>query len=412
MRILDLALKDLSQIFRDKRVLLFLVAMPIVFTLFMGFAYKSGKDNDASKDNRIPLGWVNNDAEGNVSKQLFEMLSNSDSIKLVELTSEAVDESVRKGEVAGVLVVPVGYSEQVSAGRARVEPSRNEAQLTLVADTNSAQGQSIYQSLRTPVTQLMSALEIARLSAETVGKPNDASELNETFASASKAWSESDSASLVKVELAVKDNFMGDWYGDNPYNQASPGILVQFAIMSLVTSGQILVQERKSRTLQRMMSTSMRAWEIIAGHTLAMFGVVFFQIALLVVFGQLAVGVDYMNEPLGTLLVSVSLSLWVAAMGLLIGTIVKDDSQVVLFALLAMFILSALGGTWFPLEVSSGAFALIGKLMPSAWAMTGYQNILIRGLGLESVWTPTLILTAYALAFFVLAVWRFRKMAV
>ncbi|MEP7134867.1 MAG: ABC transporter permease [Chloroflexota bacterium] len=403
MRIIDLALKDLSQIFRDKRVLLFLVAMPIVFTLFMGFAYKSGKDSDAAKDNRIPLGWVNNDPEGNVSKQLFEMLSNSDAVKLVELAAEAVDESVRKGEVAGALVVPVGYSEQVQGGR------EAGAQLTLVADTNSAQGQSIFQSLRTPVTQLMSALEIARLSAETVGKPNDASELTETFASASQAWSKSDSAALVKVQLA-KNDFLGDWYGDNPYNQASPGILVQFAIMSLVTSGQILVQERKTRTLQRMMSTSMRAWEIIAGHTLAMFGVVFLQIALLVVFGQLAVSVDYMNAPLGTLLVSISLSLWVAAMGLLIGTLAKDDSQVVLFALMAMFILSALGGTWFPLEVSSGAFALIGKLMPSAWAMTGYQNILMRGLGLESAWMPTLILTAYALGFFVLAVWRFRKM--
>jgi len=406
MRIPDIAFKDLSQIFRDKRILLFLVAMPIVFTFFMGFAYKSGKDNDAAKDNRIPLGWVNNDADGLVSRQLFEMLSDSDSLRLVELASDAADESVRKGEVAGVLIVPLGYSEQLSAGR------EAGAQLTLVTDLNSAQGQSIFQSLRTPVTQLMSAVEIARLSAETAGKPNDASELNETFASASQAWSESDSASLVKVELAVKDDFLGDWYGDNPYNQASPGILVQFAIMSLVTSGQILVQERKSRTLQRMMSTSLHPWEIIAGHTLAMFGVVFFQIALLVVFGQLVVGVDYMNAPLGTLLISVALSLWVAAMGLLIGTLVKDDSQVVLFALLAMFILSALGGTWFPLEVSSGAFATIGKLMPSAWAMKGYQNILIRGLGLESVWLPTLALLSYALGFFVLAVWRFRKMDV
>jgi ABC-2 type transport system permease protein len=119
-----------------------------------------------------------------------------------------------------------------------------------------------------------------------------------------------------------------------------------------------------------------------------------------------------MNAPLGTLLVSVALCLWVSAMGLLIGTIAKDDSQVVLFALMAMFILSGLGGTWFPLEVSSGAFATIGKLMPSAWAMNGYQNILIRGLGLESAWLPTLILLAYALGFFGLAVWRFRKMDV
>ena len=402
MRILDIVFNDLSQIFRDKRSLLFLVAMPIIFTLFMGFAYKGGGD-DAPSDTRTPLGWVNNDAEGYVTQQLFEMLSNSDSVRLVELTPDIVDDSVRNGEVAGALIVPVGYSGQVSAG--------NDAQLTLVTDINSTQGQSLFQSVRMSVTQLMSAVEIARLSAETVGKPNDASELTEGFGSAAQAWSETDSASLVKVEIVVAED-QGDWYGDNPHNQSSPGMLVMFAIMGLVTSGQILVQERKLRTLQRMMSTSLKPWEIFAGHALAMFGVVFVQTILLVVFGQLILGVNYMHAPLGTLLVSVSLGLWIASMGLFIGTLAKEDTQVVLFSLMAMFFFSAMGGVWFPLEASSGAYASIGNAMPSAWAMKGYQNILIRGQGLESAWMPTLVLTAYALGFFVLAVWRFRKMDV
>jgi len=59
-------------------------------------------------------------------------------------------------------------------------------------------------------------------------------------------------------------------------------------------------------------------------------------------------------------------------------------------------------------EVFLKAFCADG----SAWAMTGYQNILMRGLGLESAWMPTLILLAYALGFFALAVWRFSKMDV
>jgi len=403
MRILDIVIKDLSQIFRDMRSLLFLVAMPIVFTLFMGFAYQGGGDSDVPTDTRIPLGWVNNDDNGYVAGQLFKMLSNSDTVRLLELTPDVVDDSVRNGEVAGALIVPVGYSEQASAG--------DDAQLTLVTDLNSTQGQSLSQSVRTSVTQLMSAVEISRLSAEIIGKPNDASELTEGFASASQAWSETDSASLVKVEMVVAED-QGDWYGDNPHNQSSPGMLVMFAIMGLVTSGQILVQERKLRTLQRMMSTSLKSWEIFAGHALAMFGVVFVQTVLLVVFGQLILGVNYINAPLGTLLVSVSLGLWIASMGLLIGTLAREDSQVVLFSLLAMFLFSAMGGVWFPLESSSGAYAAIGNATPSAWAMKGYQNILIRGLGLESAWVPTLVLTAYALLFFVLAVWRFRKMDV
>ena len=400
MRIIDLTLKDLMQILRDKRSLLFMVAMPIVFTLFMGFAYK-GNGDEASTDTRLALGWVNNETDGLLSQQLYAMLTDSGDFKLVELTPETANEAVRKGNVAGVLIVPEGFSEGLAG---------NPVQLTLVADTSSAQGQSLYQLLRKTVTRLMSAAEIARLGAETAGKVGDASELEAGFSSAVRAWSETDSASLIQVERVVAEPETA-WYGDNPYNQASPGILVQFAIFGLVSSGQILVQERKTRTLQRMMSTSMRTWEIVAGHLLAMFAIVFLQEALLVVFGQLAMGVDYLREPLGTLMISVGLALWVAAMGLLIGVLAKDDSQVILFSLMCMFLFSAMGGTWFPLEASSGAFAVIGKIMPSAWAMNGYQNILIRGLGFESAYIPAIILLAYAIGFFGLAVWRFRRMS-
>jgi ABC-2 type transport system permease protein len=411
MRIIHLAFKDLSQIFRDKKSLLFLVAMPILFTLFMGFAYKSGDKKDSSTDTRVLLGWVNEDPQGLLSRQLFQLLSNSGSVKLVELDAARVDAAVRTGKVTGALIVPAGFSDMLTNDSTNGQSAFSLKQLTLLADLNSTRGQSLFQLLRTPVTQLMSSAEIARLSADSAGKPGDSAEIGQAFRVAVQTWSETDVTALVKVETVVAEA-QPAWYGDNPYNQASPGILVQFAIFGLVTSGQILVQERKSRTLQRMMSTSMQAWQMVAGHMLAMFAVVFVQEALLVIFGQLALGVNYARAPLAILIVSVALGLWIASMGLLIGVVVKNDSQVVLLSLMAMFIFSAMGGTWFTLEASSGAFATIGKLMPSAWAMTGYQNILMRGLGLESAWLPTLVLVGYSLGFFALAVWRFQKMEV
>jgi ABC-type multidrug transport system permease subunit len=78
--------------------------------------------------------------------------------------------------------------------------------------------------------------------------------------------------------------------------------------------------------------------------------------------------------------------------------------------MVAMFIFSGLGGAWFQLETTGGVIAMIGRLLPSAWAMTGLQNILIRGLGLASIWQPVGILTGYAIGFFILAVWQFRKL--
>jgi ABC-2 type transport system permease protein len=397
MRILDLAFKDIRQIIRDRKSLLFLVLMPVVFTLFMGFAYKSGTKTDAA-DARLPLGWVNNDPDGWLSSKLRGLLAASDTLRLVELTPDAAADSVRKGETAGALIVPAGFSARAAEGAV--------PQLTLLADTGTAGGQSLFQTLRAPVLALHASMEIARLSVDAAG---GAGEFQPAFAAAEQAWAEAGSAGIVRTETAVRET--KPWFGDNPYNQASPGILVQFAVFGLVTSGQILMQERKTRTLQRMLATAMQSWRIVAGHTLAILTVVLVQEALLVVFGQLALGVDYAREPLATLAVSVGVALWVAATGLLIGVLAKNDSQVILFSLMAMFLFSALGGTWFPLEATSGVFSIVGRLMPSAWAMAGYTNILIRGLGFESVWEPALILGLYAAGFFALAVWRFRKAA-
>ena len=401
MKILDLALKDLSQMLRDKRSLLFLVAMPIVFTFFMGLAYRGSTQNDENEDTRIPLALVDPEPESRLNKMLFARLDSSDSIRVLSMNEEDAMDAFHKGDVAGVLVIPAGFSEQAEAGKV--------TQLNLIAESASANGQSLYQLLRVPISQLMSAVEVARISADV---QSNADEFVPSLELAWSKWDENSKLRLVRVEQATAQTESSDWTGGNPYNQASPGILVQFAIFGLITSAQILVQERKTRTLQRLMTTAMRSWEIVAGHLLAMFALTFLQTTMLVIFGQLALGVNYLREPVGTLLVSITLGLWVASMGLLIGVMAKTDDQVILFSMIAMFLFSALGGTWFPLESAGGAFGAIGKTLPSAWAMNGYQNILIRGLGLESAWKPTLILLAYALGFFGLAVWRFRKMDV
>jgi len=266
-------------------------------------------------------------------------------------------------------------------------------------------GQSLYQLLRVPVTQLMSAVEIAHMSVESIGSPD---EYAPALDLAWKKWRENNARNLVRVEQAVAPE-VESWFGDNPYNQASPGMIIQFAIMGLVSSAQILVQERKTRTLQRLMTTALRPWQIIAGHMLAMLALVLLQTVVMVVFGQFILGVDYLRVPFATVVLVAALGVWVASMGLLIGILAKTDDQVVMYAMLAMFVFSALGGLWFPLEVSGGLFAALGKVMPSAWAMTGLQNILIRGLGMASVWQPALVLLAYATVFFSLAVWRFRQ---
>ena len=408
MRIIDLAIKDLRQIIRDKRSLLFLVAMPIAFTVFMGFAYRSGEDAEP-QGGRLRLAWVNAGPENGLGAMLYARIEASDTLKLIKMDRNTALESLTAGEVEGVLIIPAGFGEGSDGNSIRDEANQaGKDQLTLIADSADPKGVSLFQLLRVPVTQLLSSVEIGRMSVDDFGDPT---EYTPALELAWEKWEQNGSEGLVNLELAVKQA-SGNWFGDNPYNQASPGILIQFAIMGLITSAQILVQERKSRTLQRQMTTDLKAWEILVGHLLAMFGIIMTQTLILETFGQLILGVDYLREPVSILLVSIALGLWVASMGLLIGLLAEGENQVVMYAMIAMFLFSALGGTWFPLETAGRTFSLIGKIMPSAWAMAGLQNVLIRGLGFSSTWLPASILIAYSLGFLGLAAWRFKTMEI
>ncbi len=395
MRLFILALKDLDQIVRDRKSLLFLVVMPIVFTLFMGLAFR-GSENSAEADPRLKAAWVAETPESVWAGRLYERLAGSNTVNVMRMDADAARRALEAKEVVGIITVP-------SAFGGVDEPA---APLTLMADPASPSTQALYRSIQITMTELLSAREIAQLSVDRMPQTDAMA----AFETAWSAWGKQAGTQRVVVERAVAPEPEAV-FGGNPYNQASPGILVQFAIMGLVSSAQILVQERKTRTLQRLLTTSMRPWEVVAGHMLAMFAVTLAQTLLLVALGQGLLGVDYLRDAGATVLIAMALGLWVACLGLFIGVLARSDDQVVLFSMLAMFVFSAMGGTWFPLEFAGQAFATIGKLLPATWAMIGLQNIVIRGQGLESAWMPVGVLMAYAAGFFGLAVWRFQKAA-
>jgi ABC-2 type transport system permease protein len=403
MRIISLILKDLSQILRDKRSFLFMLLMPVVFTGFMGFALGRGS---SSNNQSLALGWTNQDGNSRLNQQLRSSLEASGALRVVEVDGSQAEEQVRQGKLAAALKIPAGFSQQALAGA--------KVQLTLVADDASSTGQTIHQIVQTALMRSLSTVEIAHLAVQQIEsvKPyaNQAAQqsaLLQTLDQANQAWQNPGvTLDLVKAQNVEDTTSKAK---ANPFTQSSPGMLVQFAIFGLVNTAVILVNERKSKTLQRLLTTSMNRAGIITGHLLTMFLIVFLQGIILVSFGQIFLGVDYLRQPLAVLLMVAALAIWIASLGLAIGVLVKGEEQVLVWSMFAMFLFSALGGCWFPLESTGSVFSLIGHLMPSAWAMDGFQNIVIRGLGFSSVLLPTAILMIYALAFFGLAVWRFKS---
>jgi len=410
MRVIDLALRDLLQIVRDWKTALFAVVVPIVFTLFFGFVL--GGAFVGEDDPRLPVGYVDHDPGGGLGNNLYSMLEASDAIRPVVLEGEEAEqagEMVRDETLAAAVIVPAGWSERTFAGE--------EPKLTVITDQAVRASHMAGNAVQAAVMRLLGSTQIAQISAQTfeampAGAAGFESEvarqafLDEALALASEAWYQPPLDVVVEQPGgATEDEEQGS---SSSFTQSSPGMIVQFVVFGLMTSATVLVLERKSGALQRLLTTPITRVEVIGGHMLAMVLMILIQQALLIAVGQLAFGVDYMREPLGTLVMMVTLALWASSLGLLIGAISKVEDQVIVWSLVAMFIFSGLGGTWFPLEFAGPAFSTIGHLMPTAWAMDGFQNIVLRGLGLGSVLLPAGILMAFTALFFGLAVWRFR----
>jgi ABC-2 type transport system permease protein len=212
----------------------------------------------------------------------------------------------------------------------------------------------------------------------------------------------------IQVDETNSPNIQDNQRGNLSLSHTSPGMMLQFAIAGLLTAAQIIVSERKSRALQRLLTTATRRAHILLGHYLAIFAMIFCQFLLLITFGQFILRVNYLSEPGATMLVAFSAAACIAALGLLIGTLAQSEEQAVIFALVPMFVFAGLGGAWVPLEFTGTTFQAIGHISPIAWAMDGFKNISTRGLGFESILLPVAALAGYALLFFGLAVWRFR----
>ncbi len=409
MRVIDLALKDLYQIVQDWKAALFLVIMPVAFTLLFGGLF-SGTDGET--DPRLPVGVLNLDAGEYLSEQLITLLDTSSVIRPVmweedddaTSTTQALAQQVADEELVAALIVPGGYSERVRGGET--------VKLRVIVEDNTNVGHTAHVETRAMVNRLLNAVQTARLTVSTLTEANPEYYEQESARAADFEVAVTEAVSAWKTPpFTVRTTSTGQEGTEdaetNDFVHSSAGMMAQFAIAGLIGAAEVVVAERKSRTLQRLLTTALTRAQIIAGHFLAMFVMVFVQLLLLAVFGDI-LGVGYFRAPLASLLMLGAFAFFTGAMGMLIGALAKSEEQVIVFSLLPMFILSGLGGAWMPLEYTPEAFQTVAHFLPVAWAVDGLKNITLRGLGIVSVLQPAAVLLGFGLLCLILSAWLFR----
>ncbi len=392
-KVFDITNKDLLQFIRDRKTFLFFLIMPVAFTFLFGYAF--GGLGGGKADSRLPIFIIDEDLTG-LSDKLTVNLATSQVVRIEtsgEKTRVEAEKELSDGNLAGIVIIPAGFGESLQSGQPK--------QIILVTESTSITASTIQSEILAVARKLANSVWTATLA-------NQFADLDlETGLSESlQAWE----TPPLQVQVSTSGTNEEPTELFKSMAHSSPGMMLQFAIAGLLVSAQVIVAERKTHSLQRLLTTPTRRWQILLGHYLAIFLLILAQFFVLVLFGQIILGIDYFSQPMSSLLVMISSAACIAALGLLIGVFAKSEEQAVIFSLIPMFVLAGLGGAWVPLEVTGATFQAIGHLSPVAWAMDGFKNVTVRGLGLQAALLPVLALTGYAVLFFGLAVWKFRKL--
>ncbi len=210
----------------------------------------------------------------------------------------------------------------------------------------------------------------------------------------------------VRVETRV-------WY--NPalrsVTYVVPGLfgVILMAFPPLLTALAI-TREKETGSIQQIFASSLTASEFLAGKLVPYALIAFLQMVMVIAAGHLWFAVP-LKGGLGLLLgVGLIYVFCTVGIGLLVSTVTSSQLVAMLLALIVTLMPSFLfSGFLFPVFTMPYALQLYTRAFPARYFVDFSRGVVLKGAGLPELWPTVLLLLAYTLAVFLLAVWRFRK---
>ena len=196
---------------------------------------------------------------------------------------------------------------------------------------------------------------------------------------------------------------------DGVFDQFGGAILAlfPFIVMFLITSITTL-RERRSGTLERLMTTPLEKADFILGYALAFGLMAVLQAVITVSFAVGVCGLD-VDGPLWQLgLVAVVDALLGTALGLLASAFAQTEFQAVQFMPLLVFPQIILGGLFMPRDQMPDVLRAISDWLPLSYAIDTINAVAAGDEGAD-VFGPLLIVVAFAVGALALAALTLRR---
>ncbi len=191
------------------------------------------------------------------------------------------------------------------------------------------------------------------------------------------------------------------------YSLSFCGMTLQYLLFWGMDSGLLWLRERRRGLWRRVHVAPVSLSSLIAGKVLSTAVVALALIGVTFGFGAVVFGVRVNGSLLAFGGVALAAALLSATTGLLVASLGGTEGRARSLSILAILALSLLGGLWLPSFLMPTWVQRLALALPTTWASRGLNAVTWRGQGWTQVGPAILMVLAFALAFLLVALWRF-----
>ena len=415
IRPLYIALLELKLFLNNRAELAFSVALPVLLFALMYGALSS--DSEVF----TPASVVDLDG-GPHARELVRRLDSLPSVEVEERTKADADAALDRSAILFAVVIPDGFSEAMEAG----EPTP----LVFRQRGNGGDTGQIVAAIVRGIARDMAADARVRAQTEKAlegsGIPRNRIEAE---VEAQLASLRSNPPVVVQVRRPFDKLTAGEAGGPQPnpvlsgtegpppegegtasddlFSRLLPGLVVMFVMFSVTLAAQAMVEDRRTGTLERLMTTRLGVNQLFVGKFLSGVARAMFQTVVML---SLAFVVFRPGGPLAfaeLLAFALLAAAAFTAVSLVIGAVARTRNQAAWAAVFFTLLMVVFSGTFFVITEGSLMHS-ISRATINAYAIEAMQNILGRGEHLGQQWLEMAVMAGVAAVGLTLARLLFR----
>jgi ABC-2 type transport system permease protein len=293
-----IAKKDLLQILRDRASLFFLLLVPLVLIVVVGFAF-GNLFGSGSTQITITVA-VSNQDSGSVGKAIVNALQiNTDKLKITvdqyNNPNQVTDQVANNSNVNAGIVIPAGTTDKFIATAQTGTTPKDLIQFYSLPSNNDPRA-TIVQNIVSGVisSQLAGTTAVGQVYSACNQPGNHCTQSSINTQAIATAVGQ---ASATGGPLAVQALTAGKAVSINSFDQIVPGYAVFFALFGISAAAGTILQEKEDGTFRRLLIAPVQKYALLGGKLLSQFILTLAQLTFFFIFGYFAFHLNISSLP-------------------------------------------------------------------------------------------------------------------